>query len=99
MAPNIQEKVVSWHRETFPNATNEAIEEKLIEEAEELIEALRYKKQHCIIEEIADVVIVSCALLGRFSADLSTVTLEKLTVNKNRNWGKETENGDRPRRK
>jgi len=96
----LQDKIVKWHCATFPNATNRAIEEKLIEETQELIESLIVtgnKKE--IIEEIADVVIVACSWLARHGLDFEQTVLHKLEINKGREWGRETENGDRPREK
>jgi len=96
----LQDKIVKWHYVTFPNASIRAIEEKLIEELEELDHAITVtgnKKE--IIEEIADVVIVACSWLARYGLDFEQTVLHKLEINKGREWGKETENGDRPREK
>jgi phosphoribosyl-ATP pyrophosphohydrolase len=92
---DIEKEVLEWHRKTFPNATNQAVYEKLWEEVDEL-------KQSCIDSnniagEIADVCIVSITLLDRFGMSLSEIIKDKLEINKRRNWGEETENGDRPR--
>ena len=95
----MQKQIVSWHNETFPNATEKAIENKLVEEAKELIEAICFCESPAIVEEVADVIIVASALLGRWEVDLETEVLRKLEINKSREWGIETQNGDRPRRK
>jgi len=96
----LQDKIVKWHRATFPNASIRAIKNKLHEELNELDYAITVngnKKE--IVEEIADVVIVSCSLLARYGLDFEQTVLHKLEINKGREWGRETENGDRPREK
>lgn len=93
----IQRKILNWHLETFPNATEQAILDKLREEATELIEAIQPVNHKNIAEEIADVFIVSTALFGRCGVSFEDVVRYKLEINKERDWGKETENGDRPR--
>jgi len=95
----LQDKIVKWHYVTFPNATNSAIEDKLVEELEELRLAIQFANVTGIAEEIADVVIVACSWLARHGLDFEQTVLHKLEINKGREWGRETENGDRPREK
>ena len=95
----LQDQIVKWHRATFPNATTKAIEDKLIEELEELRLAVQFANNSAIAEEIADVVIVACSWLARHDLDFEQTVLHKLEINKGREWGRETENGDRPREK
>jgi len=95
----LQDKIIEWHRATFPNATTKAIEDKLIEELEELRLAVQFANNSAIVEEIADVVIVACSWLARHDLDFEKVVLDKLDINKGREWGRETANGDRPREK
>ncbi len=92
-------EVIEWHMETFPNATKQAVLNKLREECLELVAAIDGEYGH-ITEEIADVMIVSMAYVGRCKLrDLSDIIKFKLEINKNRAWGKETSDGDRPREK
>jgi len=95
----VQEQVTEWHRDTFPNATEEAMKRKLEEETVELLEALFSKKENrdAIVEELADVVIVASSLFNRWGVNLEMAVLKKLEVNKARAWGPEIANGDRPR--
>ena len=102
MLEDIEKEVLAWHRETFPNATDSAVVHKLKEESNELYEAVWYCSYYGIDKdeipaEIADVAIVSIALLSRMNTSLSAVIAAKLAVNKARTWGPETENGDRKR--
>jgi NTP pyrophosphatase (non-canonical NTP hydrolase) len=103
----IEKEIAEWHRETFPNATQEAILDKLMEETAELVDAVRQadKRYHLgnvfdIFYEFADVFIVFVALLDRVSIgkiSVEDIVMAKLAVNKKRQWGEETANGDRPR--
>ena len=93
----IENKIEEWHTNTFPNATEKAIQDKLIEECIELLHAIKDKDTNNIIEEIADVFIVSCSLLSRKGLSFNGVVTNKLEVNKKRVWGKEDSQGDRPR--
>jgi len=95
---DIQKEIVKWHKETFPNATEQAIFDKLIEEATELSE-IDEEYAEVTMDEIAYVIIVACSLLGRWGKDIDDVVNHKLFINKHRKWGKETANGDRPRDK
>ncbi len=92
---SIQDEVIEWHSKTFPNATHGAIIDKLIEEATELSEVDGEAQETC--DEIADVVIVACSLLGRWGLKLDDIVRAKLEINSKRAWGDEIENGDRPR--
>ncbi len=98
---SIQKEVVNWHSDTFPNATTHAIQDKLKEEAQELIDALNTMPLDArdISLEVADVIIAASALFNRWDIDLDQVVLNKLAVNRERAWGKELPNGDRPREK
>ena len=101
---NIQQEVVEWHKSCFPNATDDAILNKFLEEICELqIEVIRHEvssgQRKQISEELADVIIVGCSLLSRWDKDLEAEVLRKLEINKDRKWGPENEIGDRPRDK
>jgi len=93
----LQKEIVKWHKETFPNATKKAIEDKLAEECGELTSAAFFLTDDHVADEGADVVIVLCSLLDRMNLSLETIVRRKLEINKKRTWGKETSNGDRPR--
>lgn len=91
---NTEQDVIDWHKETFPKSTIVAIHDKLLEEILELQDSTDVRD---IVDEIADVAIVSIVLLNRFNTSLSKQVRKKLEINKNRTWGTETTNGDRPR--
>lgn len=99
---DIEKEVLAWHRETFPRATFDAISDKIIEEAGELLDAVEYyqrfddKKQEIPLE-LADVAIAGIALLNRMGTSLSAVIAAKLATNKARVWGDQEPNGDRKR--
>ena len=84
----LQDQIVEWHRATFPNATTKAIEDKLVEELEELRLVIQFANDSAVAEEIADVLIVSCALLDRYGLDLEQTVLDKLEINKGRECDK-----------
>lgn len=96
----IEKDIAEWHKETFPNATQGAILGKVREEAGELLDATYRGTIIEVLEEFADVFITISAFISR--SEINWLSLEdiieaKLNVNKKRQWGKETENGDRPR--
>jgi len=99
---DIEKDIVNWHRATFPRATPEAILDKLKEEMIEAYESLAYGNVQNLLEEVADIFIVTCSLAARRELFEDNVTMarviqDKMTVNKARVWGAETANGDRPR--
>ena len=100
---DIEHKILEWHNLTFPRATNRAIIDKLQEEIQEAMESLVFGNLQQLLEECADIFIVACSLAARRDLfednvmSMSRVIADKLEVNKRRIWGKETENGDRPR--
>ena len=93
---DIEQEVLTWHRETFPRATDMAVIKKFTEEVRELYESV-FLDEGETPDELADVCITAIAMLGRHELKLSSVIREKLAINKSRTWGEETENGDRPR--
>ncbi len=93
-------KIIDWHKKTFPNATHEAVEDKLLEEVDELIYAILNNDNESILEEVADVFIVSFVLIERYTNKrFFDIIDKKMNINKARKWGKEIDNGDRPRSK
>ena len=94
---DIEKEVLSWHKKTFPNATNMAIENKLEEELIELEDRLIECNIGESKKEIADVAIVAITLLNRYGTSLLEQIRDKLEINKGRTWGEEDSQGDRPR--
>jgi len=98
----VEKEVVEWHRETFPAATIDAIEIKFHEETIEFCDAAGDESGEIFndesMEEFADMCIVYMAGLAKLGKPfLTSLIAAKLAINKGREWGKETENGDRPR--
>jgi len=104
MFEDIEQEVITWHRKTFKNATMEAMVDKFAEELEELEDAFMDEPKHVFIdnsaEEFVDMCIVFMAARAKLRApSLASLIRDKLEINKDRVWGKETETGDRPRDK
>lgn len=96
---SIEEDVISWHKQTFPNATIEAKRKKLLEEAQDLVDAAFYGDITGALEEASDVFIVASAIAAERDTSMTRSITEKMEVNRARKWGIEDENGDRPRNK
>ena len=99
---NLENKIIEWHKATFPNATFLAKRKKLLEECCELITALHFGNIQEALEEAADVFIVAVSLAMdrkefEENVSMSLIIADKLEVNKKRQWGSEDKNGDRPR--
>ena len=92
---NLQSMIKKWHVETFPNATNKAILNKLQEEMLELDNEISSDAN--ITDELPDVCIVILAYCARNDIDLEELVNKKMYINKARTWGKENSEGDRPR--
>ena len=103
---NIKEEILSWHKETLPNATEWAVVDKLVEEVEELNNALwaytrggrTAKSEAEMLDEIADVFIVATRYIDmRSEGEVSILDIieKKMERNKQRVWGPEDANGDR----
>lgn len=98
---DLERSIIDWHVETFPNATEEAVIEKIAEELSEFIcvvnggsriDAPEY------LDELADVFITHAVYLHRYKGiSISDAVRRKLNICKGRSWGAETSNGDRPR--
>ncbi|WP_373031652.1 MazG nucleotide pyrophosphohydrolase domain-containing protein [Sulfurovum sp.] len=94
----VKHEVIRWHRKTFPRIAMDALLGKLREECLELVEAIDSKITDDIVEEMADVRIVSEAFFRfRKASSLDTETMNKLAINKKRVWGKEDDKGNRGR--
>lgn len=100
---DIEQGIIAWHKETFPNATLDAKIDKLKEEVAELNGELFFAEDlQSVLEEVADVFIVAVAIAAsrdhfEENVSMSRVIADKMEVNRRRTWGNETENGDRPR--
>jgi NTP pyrophosphatase (non-canonical NTP hydrolase) len=100
---SIEKDVLEWHRETFPRATLDAIQDKLQEELKEFIEVVKGKEKYKPVDywdELADVIIVNMVYVNRSSngeVTLEDIVRRKLEINKERTWGSELPDGSRPR--
>jgi len=98
----VEKEVVAWHRKTFPNATVEAISDKFDEESGEFFDVVLHNGLNYFSDEaaaeFADKCIVYMAGLAKLGKpSLTSLIAAKLAINKGREWGAESENGDRPR--
>lgn len=77
-----EEKIAKWHKKTFPKAT---LESQLLKLNEELIELKKCKNRHsdAFLEEVADCIIVACALAARYHSPVGNLTLASLWPDKN----------------
>lgn len=100
---DIEKDINEFHRTTFPNATLNAVLFKLNEELVEAMMALVKGDYQHLLEELADVFVVSTALAARKdlfedNVSMTRVIRDKMAVNKARKWGKEDPvTGDRKR--
>ncbi len=97
----MQDDILIWHKSTFPNATKDAIFDKLCEEHMELADELAKDVVNVgeLLDEVADVYIVATSLANKFGVSLDGFIRSKMVINKKRTWGDEIANGDRPRNK
>ena len=100
---DIEKEVIEWHRATFPNATLGAIEKKIAEELYEFGTVINTEgsKPKDYWNEFADVIITHMAYLAKSSngeVTLAGIINWKLDINRQREWGEETENGNRDRK-
>ena len=98
------DKIVNWHKKTFPDCTYESQLAKLDEELKEVVDAQRNGEKEKSYNEAADVYIVSVVLFGRFKStigayfigfleeyqvpELSKRVDRKMDINKKRTWQK-----------
>ena len=64
------EKIVEWHKKTFPDCTYESQLAKLDEELKEVVEAQRNRLIENSFDELANVYIVSTVLKERFNSTI-----------------------------
>ena len=98
--------ILDWHKDTFPNATGEAVWAKLLEEGHEFwLELINHENQSTkseteMLDELADVFIVATRYIDmRSDGEVSILDIieKKMERNKQRVWGPEEANGDRRR--
>ena len=98
------EKIVEWHKKTFPDRTYESQLAKLDEELKEVVEAQENGEKEKSYDERADVYIVSLVLAERFDStvglyfiglledypppELSKRVDRKMDINAKRVWNK-----------
>lgn len=98
------DKILDWHKKTFPDCTYESQLEKLDEELKEVVEAQRNRLIEHSYDELADVYIVSTVLKERFNStmgayftlllnehpvpELSKRVDRKMNTNQKRTWCK-----------
>jgi len=97
---DIEKEVLEWQTNTFPCATMKAKMLKLREECIELIAAIEFGNYQQVVEEAADVFIVSVNIANdrrefEDNVTMTRVIADKLAVNKARTWGPEQPDGNR----
>jgi NTP pyrophosphatase (non-canonical NTP hydrolase) len=70
------EKIVAWHKKTFPDCTFESQLAKLDEELKEVSDAQKKGNYEQSFDELADVYIVATVLKERFNSTIATYFLE-----------------------
>ena len=83
--------ILDWHKNTFPEATQNEQEQKLCEEFTEYAKAIGdyikskdVKNLHKIKEELADVIISAVNLLNY--PEIMRIVKAKMEINRNRVW-------------
>lgn len=79
MKKDIDKEIVEWSIKTFPDLTMEKQLVKLSHEIEELCEATRADDKEHVLEELADVYIVSRILADRFNNAIGRYFIGLLT--------------------
>lgn len=87
---NLQQKIGTWHSETFGDPCNicDLIRNKLTEEVIELRAAQFEATPGAEADEAADVAIALMAFCSRRGIDLNAAILRKHAINKQRKWKK-----------
>jgi NTP pyrophosphatase (non-canonical NTP hydrolase) len=95
---SLEKEIIDWRKEIFPNVTIEGTRKKLLEECCELIAAIVSKNEADILRELADVFIAGSSHAEKTGrGTVRSEVVFKMKVNRNRTYGDEDENGDRPR--
>jgi len=94
---SIEQQIVEWNREIFPNANRKAFYEKLEEELREALDCMILDNpEDDLVMEIADIAIVAISWLNRYEdMTLTEAIEEKFEIIKRRKYGLEDENGGR----
>ena len=87
-----QDEIGTWGDAVFPHGTPLSFAEHLLEEAEELRNAIRDGDSFGA-HELADVVILAMQVAHRAKLDLATCIWAKMAVNRQRKWGEPDERG------
>lgn len=82
---DLQQDIGKWVNSIFKKGTPLSFTKHLAKEVLELQEVIRGRKP--IDGELADVVILACAIAHRAGLDLETIVEDKMKVNKKRKWG------------
>jgi len=98
----IEQDVLNWHSDIFPNATKEAVDDKLLEETIEFINVFRCvnSTNEDYWDELADVIITNMVFIAKHTdrkISLADIIRRKLEINKAREWGPELPDGNRER--
>lgn len=93
---NLESKIVSWNKTTFPNATKKAFLIKFKEELLEALDEIYTNDEEALVLELADIAILSVSYINRFhGSSLFDVINGKFMVVSAREWGAEDKHGDR----
>jgi NTP pyrophosphatase (non-canonical NTP hydrolase) len=88
--------IVKWQDETFPDATAFSKVKHLEQEVQELLHDLTFQRKTNVKSELADCILLiygAAAKMGMTYDDISDVLDDKMTINRNRTWGKPDANG------
>lgn len=91
----LHREITSWQRETFPGGTIDGAAAYLVDEVEELRDAI-FDSALCA-EELADVYLLTVACAHLLDVDLYQAARDKLAINRERTW--ETSPGEHGYRK
>jgi NTP pyrophosphatase (non-canonical NTP hydrolase) len=94
----IQREIGEWHQATFPGGTAASAARHLIEEADELYEAIHrpgLKNRAAITEEAADVLLLLIAAANKLGIDLEEAVNLKMSKNHSRRWALDPATGYR----
>ena len=88
-----QEQVGEWGERTFPHATLSSIFNHMAEEVAELLEAIRACDTDNIMEELADVQLMSIHIAHKLNRPLIDAVVNKFNECQTREWGEPDELG------
>lgn len=98
----MEDKIIEWHKKTFPDATLTSQLMKLEEELREAIVARKHETTDKMLDELTDAYIVATSLVGRFDSAVGAFFLmfvkahpipglkervdKKMEINAKRKW-------------